>query len=137
MVALAGTVFGFSFAAYGAALVPYLLILFIFGIALGIMAVALVLRLGPAAEWFIWPIPAAIAPFVGVFYPLSTLPAWMRAASRLLPPSYVFEAMRGAVLGGPVSMKALVPPLLRPHGPARSLQRRERELTFHSSDTTS
>ena len=29
------------------------------------------LRLGPAAEWFIWPIPALISPFAGVFYPLT------------------------------------------------------------------
>ena len=36
-----------------------LLVLFLFGIALGIIASAVMLRLGPASEWFIWPIPAA------------------------------------------------------------------------------
>jgi len=37
------------------------------------------------------------------FYPLSTLPAWMRFLSRLLPPSYVFESMRSIVLKRPGS----------------------------------
>jgi ABC-2 type transport system permease protein len=71
------------------------------------MATAMVLRLGPAAEWFIWPIPAIISPFAGVFYPIETLPGWMQAISLLLPPSYVFEGLRGIVKGGTVSMGAL------------------------------
>lgn len=103
MLALATAVFGLSFFAYGLLLVPFLLVLFLFGIALGIAASALVLRLGPASEWFVWPIPALLSPFVGVFYPLSTLPAWMRYLGHLLPPSYVFEGMRALVLGRPFS----------------------------------
>jgi ABC-2 type transport system permease protein len=99
MLALAGGVFGLSFLAYGMAVLPFLLVLFLFGIALGIVATAIVLRFGPAAEWFIWPLPALISPFVGVFYPLSTLPGWMRAVSRILPPSYVFESVRRIVHG--------------------------------------
>lgn len=102
MLVLATAVFGLSFFVYGALLVIYLLVLFLFGIALGIVACAIVLRLGPASEWFIWPIPALISPFAGVFYPLSTLPGWMRVLSRLLPPSYVFESMRSIVLKRPV-----------------------------------
>jgi ABC-2 type transport system permease protein len=62
----------------------------------------MVLRLGPASEWLVWPIPALLSPFAGVFYPLSTLPAWMRGVGHLLPPSYVFEAMRTVVSGGKV-----------------------------------
>ncbi|MCE9670849.1 ABC transporter permease [Myxococcus stipitatus] len=103
MLAVAGAVFGLSMAIYGAMLVPFLLVLFLFGIALGIFGTAVVLRLGPSAEWFIWPIPALLSPFVGVFYPLSTLPSWMQVISRLLPPSYVFEGMRAIVSGGSVS----------------------------------
>ncbi|MBV9080062.1 MAG: ABC transporter permease, partial [Elusimicrobia bacterium] len=98
MILLAGA-FGLSFLVYGAYLAPFLFTLFVFGIALGIFACALVLRLGPSAEWFIWPIPVLVSPFVGVFYPLAVLPAWMRFVSRALPPSYVFENMR-AILGG-------------------------------------
>ena len=91
--------FGLSMLVYGMMLLPFLLVLFMFGITLGIVAVATVLRLGPAAEWFIWPIPAMIAPFAGVFYPIATLPAPMRVISYTLPPAYVFEGMRTIVRG--------------------------------------
>jgi ABC-2 type transport system permease protein len=107
MVLLATAAFGLSFAAYGVVLVPALVVLFLFGIALGILGCAIVLRLGPAAEWLIWPIPAVLSPFAGVFYPLATLPAWMRAVSWLLPPSYVFEALRALLSGGAVSWPSL------------------------------
>jgi ABC-2 type transport system permease protein len=108
MLALATTAFGLSFFVYGLMLVPFLMVLFLFGVALGVFASAVVLRLGPASEWFIWPVPALISPFVGVFYPLSTLPWWMQCFSYLLPPSYVFEGMRAILAGGTVSAPALV-----------------------------
>ena len=97
MLLLSNLAFGLSFFTYGPVLIPFLLILFLFGIAVGIVGSAIVLRFGPASEWLVWPIPAILSPFVGVFYPISTLPHWMHPLSRLLPPSYVFEAMRGAL----------------------------------------
>jgi ABC-2 type transport system permease protein len=107
MLALAWAAFGLSFLVYGAALAPFLLVLFITGIALGIAAAAIVLRFGPASEWLIWPIPSLISPFAGVFYPVSVLPAWMRAISGVLPPSYVFEGMRSVVAGHAAPWTAL------------------------------
>ena len=100
MLVLATTVFGLSFFAYGALFVPFLLVLFLFGIALGIVGSGVVLRFGPAAEWFIWPLPALLAPFAAVFYPVAMLPPWMQVLARLLPPSYVFEGMRRIIAGG-------------------------------------
>ena len=107
MMVLATTAFGLSFVGHGIVIAPALLILFLFGIALGILGCAIVLRLGPAAEWLIWPIPAVLSPFVGVFYPIATLPHWMQAVSWLLAPSYVFEAMRALAFGRSVSWPAL------------------------------
>lgn len=108
MLALATVVFGLSFAVYGLAVLPFVLVLFLFGIALGIFACGLVLRLGPAAEWLVWPIPALVSPFVGVFYPLSTLPLWMQWVGHALPPSYVFEGMRSILAGGSLPTSDLV-----------------------------
>lgn len=108
MLVLATTVFGLSFLVYGFLLIPFLLALFVFGIALGIFACAIVLRFGPASEWLIWPIPAVLSPFAGVFYPVSTLPEWMRAVSYVLPPSHVFEGMRSIVSGGAFSSATLL-----------------------------
>ena len=99
MLILATLAFGLSFLAYGIAIVPFVLALFLTGIALGILGSAIVLRFGPASEWLIWPIPSVLSPFVGVFYPLATLPGWMRAVAHGLAPSYVFEGMRSIVVG--------------------------------------
>jgi ABC-2 type transport system permease protein len=107
MLILASTVFGLHFFAYGLLLIPFLMLLFLFGIALGIVGSGIVLRLGPAAEWFIWPLPALISPFACVFYPLSTLPRWMQIVSRTVPPSYVFEAMREIAVGQPTPLAIL------------------------------
>jgi len=99
MLAFAQIGFGLSLTTFGTALAPFLFILFVTGISLGVMAAAVVMQLGPAAEWLIWPIPMVLAPFAGVFYPISALPAPMQAIARILPPSYVFEGMRAIVAG--------------------------------------
>lgn len=108
MLVLASGIFGLSFLAYGIALLPFLLILFVFGIALGIFSCGIVLRLGPSAEWFVWPIPGMLSPFAGVFYPVATLPTWMQSLALALPPSYVFEGMRGVVRGQTVDVQAML-----------------------------
>lgn len=108
MLILATFFFGLSFLAYGLLLIPILGTLFLFGIALGVLASASVLRFGPAAEWFVWPLPAMLAPFAGVFYPISTLPRWMRLLARVLPPSYVFECLRAVAAHRAVSGMSLV-----------------------------
>ena len=107
MLLVASLAFGLSFLGYGIAIVPFLLVLFLSGIALGILGCGVVLRLGPASEWLIWPIPTLVSPFVGVFYPISVLPGWMQTISRGLAPSYVFEGMRQVVAGHPAPMGTL------------------------------
>ena len=103
MLLIAVLGFGLSILSYGLWGVAFMLVLFVFGIALGITGSAIILRLGPASEWFVWPLPAILSPFAGVFYPLSALPFWMQAVSRLLPPAYVFEGVRGIARGGAAS----------------------------------
>jgi len=106
MLALAVPVFGLSLLALGAPLLIFLLVLYGFGVALGVLASAMVLRFGPASEWLVWPIPALLSPFCAVFYPLSVLPAWMQGVAHALPPSYVFEGMRAVLQGRPFAMPA-------------------------------
>lgn len=104
---LARVAFGLSVFSLGILLIPYIFILFVFGVALGIFGAAIVFRFGPSAEWLIWPIPTVLSPFVGVFYPVATLPHWMQVVSQLLPPSYVFEGMRNVLLHKQISPVAL------------------------------
>jgi ABC-2 type transport system permease protein len=108
MVLLATVAFGLSFFASGILLVPFLLMLFLFGVALGIFGAATVLRWGPAAEWLIWPIPALISPLACVFYPRSALPGWMQWLARIVPPSYVFESMRHVLQHRPTSPASML-----------------------------
>jgi ABC-2 type transport system permease protein len=107
MIVLASVAFGLPFLSFGVPVFPFLLSMFLFGIALGVVACALVLRLGPAAEWLVWPIPAMISPFAGVAYPIDTLPAWMQKISYILPPAYVFENLRTMVKGGSASPEGM------------------------------
>lgn len=99
MLLAAWAFFGFSAAVYTLSMLPFMLILFFTGVALGIFGVSMVLRFGPSAEWFIWPMPAVLTPFAGVFYPLTTLPEWMQMIAAALPPSYVFEGLRAIIAG--------------------------------------
>lgn len=108
MIVLATAVFGLSIFAYGAMMFPFLFVLLLTGIALGIFATAIMLKLGPSSEWLVWPMPALLSPFVGVFYPQSALPHWMQMVAHALPPSYVFENIRAIVAGHEASGAALL-----------------------------
>jgi ABC-2 type transport system permease protein len=100
MIAIAGPLFGYNAFKTGFLILPFMLILLVFGIAMGIFVSAVIFRLGPSAEWLGWPIPMVLSLFVGVFYPVSTLPAALRVFSAALPPSYVFETMRSILTTG-------------------------------------
>jgi ABC-2 type transport system permease protein len=97
MTILASLFFGLLLWSIGVAFAAFVVLLFIFGIALGIIAIGVVLRLGPSGEWFVWPIPTILTPFVGVYYPISVLPLWMQWIARALAPTYVFEGLRSAI----------------------------------------
>jgi ABC-2 type transport system permease protein len=107
MLAAAGFIFGFHLFQFGLLLIPFLLILFLFGLAIGIFTTGLVLRLGPSAEWIAWPLPFLLSPFAGVFYPVSILPQALQVISKLVPASYVFEGMRSFLFSGEVSRAGL------------------------------
>jgi len=82
---------------------PFMLILFIFGMAMGIIVAAMIFRLGPTAEWLAWPIPLVLSIFSGVFYPVSVLPGAVQIFSDLIPATYVFESFREILAGGAFS----------------------------------
>jgi ABC-2 type transport system permease protein len=99
MLLIATGVFHLQIFSQGLPLAAFVLVLFVFGITLGIVGTSMVLRFGPASEWLLWPLAALLSPFAAVFYPLAILPAWMQWVAHALPPSYVFEGMRGLLKG--------------------------------------
>jgi ABC-2 type transport system permease protein len=100
MVAVAGAAFGYHLLRIGVLLLPFMLILLLFGVAMGVFVSALIFRLGPSAEWLGWPIPLVLSVFAGVYYPVSTLPPALRAFAKLIPPAYVFETCRAVLATG-------------------------------------
>ncbi|MHB9155258.1 MAG: ABC transporter permease [Endomicrobiales bacterium] len=98
MALMAFWIYDYNYFALGFALIPAILNLLLFGWALGIMTTALILRYGQSAEVLAWGLAFMIQPFVGVFYPLETLPRFFQAVARFLPPSYVFTELREIVI---------------------------------------
>ena len=74
--------------------IPLIANLLLFGWAVGVFTAALIIRWGHAAEALVWGIPYLLQPLSAIYYPLSVLPKWLQAVSRLLPSTYVFEGMR-------------------------------------------
>lgn len=103
MTLIAGLAFGYNVFRIGLFLLPFVSILFVFGIAMGIFVSAIVFRLGPSGEWLGWPVPLILSIFSGVYYPISTLPAVLQFVARLMPPCYVFESMRSILSTGNLS----------------------------------
>ncbi|MBN1409085.1 MAG: ABC transporter permease [Calditrichaceae bacterium] len=112
MVLIAGLGFGYNIFKIGIMVFPFLALLYIFGIALGIFVSGVIFRFGPAAEWVAWPIPFVISIFSGVFYPISALPTVMQYIAKLIPASYVFENMRLILSGKGFGMTSLTDMLI-------------------------
>jgi ABC-2 type transport system permease protein len=94
---LAVVLYHYSIFSMGLPLLAFFSNLMVLGWSIGLMVVALVLRFGLGAEGLAWAIIFAIAPFSGIYYPLSVLPDWLRPLALALPSSHVFEGMRALV----------------------------------------
>lgn len=84
---------GFAFAAFFGNLV-------LMSWVLGLVATGAVLRWGLGAENLAWLVVFVLMPIVCVYYPVTTLPEWLRPVALALPPTLVFEGLRELVLHG-------------------------------------
>lgn len=80
-------------------LLPALLLLLLFGAAVGIVTICLILRFTSRVQTLAYGIAGLLMPLSCVFYPRAALPAPLRAVAWLLPTTHGFEDMR-AVLDG-------------------------------------
>jgi ABC-2 type transport system permease protein len=99
MSVLAWVLFAFGVLDIGPMLAVYASILIVFGIALALVVIGLVLRLGFAADELTWVLAAVLMPFAAVFYPVAALPVWAQTVATLMPPAHVFELMRADLAG--------------------------------------
>ena len=72
--------------------------LYIFGITLGILVSAGLLRFGPSFENIAWSTMFLIAPFGCVYYPVDILPNFFQIVAYIMPLVYVFEEARGILV---------------------------------------
>lgn len=99
MALLAFTVFNFGLLSLGVALVPFMAMLMLFGIALALVVLGIVLRVGHGANEMAWALVGVVQPLAAVYYPVSILPEWGRWIAAVLPPAHIFEGMRAVVAG--------------------------------------
>jgi ABC-2 type transport system permease protein len=95
---LAIAFFGFNLYSLGLALGAFFVNLMLTSWAIGIFVSGLILRNGMGAENFAWSIMFLFMPLTCVYYPVTTLPAWLQPVAWMLPPTYVFEGMRALLI---------------------------------------
>ena len=90
--------FGFNLYGLGLALAAFFANLILTSWAVGIFVSGLVMRNGLGAESFAWTIMFVLMPLACVYYPVAVLPGWLQWVALALPPTYVFEGMRGLLI---------------------------------------
>ena len=107
-ILLATPFFGVSIFSLGPSLILLFLSLYLFGITLGLLVTAGLLRYGHAFENIAWSSLVLLAPFGCVYYPLSILPDWLQALAKILPLVYIFEEVRSILLNNAVNYSNII-----------------------------
>ena len=81
----------------GPPLIAFFANLLIMGWSVGLIVSAMVLRYGLGAESLCWLGIFLVGPISGIYYPIATLPGWLRPVAWALPSAHVFEGMRGVL----------------------------------------
>jgi len=90
--------FGVSIFSIGAPLILLLITLYIFGVTLGLLVTAGLLRFGPSFENIAWASLFFLAPLGCIYYPIDILPEWLQIIAKLLPLVHIFEEMRNILI---------------------------------------
>ncbi|PIR99111.1 hypothetical protein COT87_01265, partial [Candidatus Collierbacteria bacterium CG10_big_fil_rev_8_21_14_0_10_44_9] len=94
----------------GLVLVPWAVLLIMFGWVFGLLVAGIIMRYGTKIQTLAWTSIYIVAPFAAIYYPVSSLPSWAQNIAHFVPASYVFEAMRAAVDGTPLPLANLLWP---------------------------
>jgi ABC-2 type transport system permease protein len=97
---LAIVFYNYSIFTLGLPLIAFFVNLMVMGWGIGLFVSGAVLRFGLGAESMAWFLIFAIAPFSGIYYPVSALPQWLHPLAWALPSTYVFEGMRAVMFQG-------------------------------------
>tara|TARA_A100001011_G_scaffold315792_1_gene334574 strand:+ start:1712 stop:2503 length:792 start_codon:yes stop_codon:yes gene_type:complete len=95
--------FGVSIFELGFPLFFLLLSLYIFGVTLGLLVTAGLLRFGPSFENIAWASLFFLAPLGCIYYPVDILPGSLQIIANALPLVHIFEEMRNILLNNSVN----------------------------------
>ena len=102
-VLVAIPLFGVSIFKLGFPLVFLLIALYIFGISLGLLVTAGLLRFGPSFENVAWASLFFLAPLGCIYYPIEILPNSLQLIAKALPLVHIFEEMRNILINNAVN----------------------------------
>jgi ABC-2 type transport system permease protein len=105
---VAWLLYAYNLFALGPVVVLFFMNLMMFGWAVALGVVSLILRHGAGAEALAWSVLFGLTPFSAVFYPIAVLPHVLQPIALALPSAHVFEGMRGVVLQGAVRWDQLI-----------------------------
>jgi len=97
-VLVAIPLFGVSIFKLGIPLIFLLVALYIFGISLGLLVTAGLLRFGPSFENIAWASLFFLAPLGCIYYPIEILPDALQMVAKSLPLVHIFEEMRNILI---------------------------------------
>jgi len=107
-VFLAIPLFGVSIFKLGIPLFFLLIALYIFGISLGLLVTAGLLRFGPSFENIAWASLFFLAPLGCIYYPIEILPSVLQIIAKALPLVHIFEEMRSILINQTVNYNNLI-----------------------------
>lgn len=85
---------------YGLWLPVFIVLLLMTGWWVSFFITSAILRFGSKIQTFAWTLVALLAPFSGIYYPISVLPKWAQTISYFLPTTYVFTSIRQLITTG-------------------------------------
>ena len=95
--------FGVSIFNIGVPLIFLLITLYIFGVTLGLLVTAGLVRFGPSFENIAWSSLFLLAPLGCIYYPIEILPNFFQIIAQGLPLVYIFDETRNILLNGSVN----------------------------------
>src|SRR6056300_24985 len=104
-VLIAIPLFGISLMDLGLPLLLLLFSLYLFGITLGLLVTAGLVRFGPSFENIAWASLFFIAPLGCIYYLVGILPSWVQPIALGLPLAHIFEEMRNILVNQVVNFK--------------------------------
>ena len=107
-ILLTSPLFGISILDLGIHLFLLFLSLYLFGITLGILVSAGLLRFGPSFENIAWSTMFLLAPFGCIYYPIEILPDFFQTIAYMLPLVYIFEEARNILINNSVNFDNII-----------------------------